>query len=186
MQKLISGGYVSDDDAAIVRYGLELNIMKAAAFSAMFIVAAVLKSAVTALVFIAFFSVLRSCCGGYHAKTRIFCLISSTLIMAAVIAAVRLTPEGAVLPAAMVILSVGVLLIAVFAPVDTPAKPFDDIERRVFRRRSLTAAAGAAAITAVSAFFGLYMLTFSAAMAVFSTGLLLVIGRLSNRKGATK
>lgn len=186
MEKLLSGGFVKEDEADIVRFGLELNIMKLIISAAMLAAAVVFRSAPAALVFMAVYPPLRSCCGGYHARTRIVCFILSMAVMSLVIAASRLMHGKASLIAGTAFAAAGVLLIILFAPVDTPNKPFDDIERKVFRRRSLIAAAAAVLFLAVLAFFRAYRLMTAAAMAVFFTGIMLVAGMISNRKGALK
>ena len=76
------------------------------------------------------------------------------------------------------------LLVCFLAPVAAPNKPFDDIEKRVFRRRSLIVAAVVTAVSAVMWIFGAYKLMLPAAMALLFTGVFLAVGRLSYRKGA--
>ena len=184
MEKLLSDGYVREDEAEIVRFGLELNIMKVLISSAMLIAAVIFGSTPAALVFMAVYPPLRSCCGGYHAKTRTACFILSMAAMSSVIAASRLMPARASLYAAMY--AAGLLCIILLAPVESRNKPFDDKERRVFRRRSLIAAAISAAVIAVLFLFKAHRLMTAAAMAVFFTGIMLPAGIFSNRKGALK
>lgn len=186
MEKLLSGGYVREDEADIVRFGLELNIMKMVISAAMFVAAVLFGSAPEALVFMAVYPPLRSCCGGYHAKTRIACFILSMAVMSSVIAASRLMPARASLPAALAMSFSGLLLIILLAPVESRNKPFDSVERRVFRRRSLIAAAISAAIIAVFAVLQARRLMTGAAIAIFFTGIMLAAGIFSNRKGALK
>lgn len=186
MRKLLSGGYVKEGDADIVRFGLELNIMKMLISAAMLIAAVIFRSAPAVLIFMAVYPPLRSCCGGYHAKTRIACFILSMAVMTPVIAASRFMPSGLSLIVGTTLTAAGILLIILLAPVDTPNKPFDDKERRVFRRRSLIAAALSAVLAAGLAFLRAYRLMTAASMAVFFTGIMLGAGRISNRKGAMK
>ena len=186
MRKLLSGGYVKEGDADIVRFGLELNIMKMLISAAMLIAAVIFRSAPAVLIFMAVYPPLRSCCGGYHAKTRIACFILSMAVMTPVIAASRFMPSGLSLIVGTTLTAAGILLIILLAPVDTPNKPFDDKERRVFRRRSLIAAALSVLLSAVLAFLRAYRLMTAASMAVFFTGIMLGAGRISNRKGAMK
>ena len=186
MEKLLSGGHVREDEAEIVRFGLELNIMKVLISAAMLVAAVIFGCIPAALVFMVIYPPLRSCCGGYHAQTRTACFILSMAVMSSVIAAYRLMPARASLYAAAVMYLAGLLLIILLAPVESRNKPFDDIERRVFRRRSLIAAAISAAVIAVFVLFKAYRLMTAASMAVFFTGIMLPAGIFSNRKGALK
>ncbi len=184
MSKLIKEGYVKDDEAEIVRYGLELTIMKTLVSAIMLIAAILLKCFIAVLIFMAVYQPMRSCCGGYHAKTRIACLIISMFILAAVIAAVKFIIDPARPYVSLVLLLMGTAVILLIAPVDTPTKPFDDVERRVFRKRSILITAAAAAADIIMAIFRLYTPMLSISIAVFITALLLLAGRVSNRKGA--
>ena len=184
MEKLLGGGWADEENAEIVRYGLELNIMKTLISAAMLIAAFLLKSAPAVIVFMLAYPPLRSCCGGFHARTRTACFLYSMLILAAVIAASKLINGRPALYAAIVSASAGDVLVCFLAPVAAPNKPFDDIEKRVFRRRSLIAAAAVTAVSAVMWIFGAYKLMLPAAMALLFTGVFLAVGRLSYRKGA--
>lgn len=184
MAKLVNEGYVKEDDTEIVRYGLELTIMKTLVSAIMLIAAILLKCFIAVLIFMAAYQPMRSCCGGYHAKTRITCLIISMFILAAVIAAVKFIIDPARLYVSLALLFAGATVILLIAPVDTPTKPFDDVERIVFRRRSILITAAAAAADIILAIFRLYTPMLSISIAVFITALLLLTGRASNRKGA--
>ena len=171
MEKILSGGWAEEKDAEIIRYGLELNIMKTLISAAMLIAAFALKSAPAVIVFMLIYPPMRSCCGGYHARTRTACFISSMGILAAVIAASKfITGKAAFYASAAMLI----------------AKPFDDVERRVFRRRSLLVTAVSSAVCMLLAPLKLYSFMLPAATAVFFTGIFLVVGKLSLRKGAVK
>lgn len=184
MKKLINSGYVKEDDTETVRFGLELTIMKTITTMFMLITAAILKSLIAVIVFLAFYMLLRNCCGGYHSSSRIGCFIISVIMLATVIAVSKLLHDPARLYVSALFSSTGAIIITIFAPTETPTKPFDDIERKVFRRRSLIATAIAIAIAAVTAVFRLYMPLLSVSSAIFVTAVLLIAGRISNRKGA--
>ncbi|MCR5599834.1 MAG: accessory gene regulator B family protein [Ruminococcus sp.] len=184
MSKLISGGFVKSEDTEIVRFGLELTIMKTIISAAMLIVAFALHSAPAVIFFMAVYQPLRSCCGGYHARTRCLCFFSSMMILLSVIAAEKLLTDTLGLISSLFFIISGLVLIFIFAPTDTPTKPFDNIERIVFRKRSLIAAFFSVIAADVFMFFGFCSLLISASMAIFYTGLLLIIGRSLNKKGA--
>lgn len=184
MEKLLSGGWTTEEDSAIVRYGLELNIMKTLISAAMLVTAFILKSAPAVIVFMLVYPLMRSCCGGFHARTRTACFLSSMLVLAAVIAASKLIKNRPALFVSIGVFAAGALLIVLLAPVEAPNKPFDDVERVVFRRRSLIVTGAALIFCGALWLAGLYRLMLSAALAVFFTGAFLAVGRLSDRKGA--
>ena len=184
MNKLLQRGFVNDENAEIVRFGLELIIMKAIISTAMIVVAVALKSVPEVLVFMAVYAPLRNNCGGYHSRSRIACFFSSIIILTAVITAIKLIQGRGSVFFAIAFLCTGTVLILTLAPVDTWTKPFDSVERVVFRRRSLIAAAAAFLISVALTLFGLQNLALSASCAVLMTGAMLAAGRLANKKGA--
>ncbi len=186
MEKLLSSGYAKEEDAEIVRYGLELTIMTTLTTAFMIITAILMKSFIAVIVFLALYMPMRNCCGGYHSASRLGCFMISVAMLAAVIAASKLIhdPERLYVSAALLISGIVVILLA--APTETPTKPFDDTERRVFRKRSLMITALGTSLAVISAVFRLYILTLSLSLAVFVTAFLLVAGRISNRKGVEK
>ena len=184
MSKLLQRGFATDENAEIVRYGLELIIMKTIITSAMIAMAIAMNSVPEVLVFMAVYSVLRSNCGGYHSRSRIACFFSSLIILTAVIAAVKLIHCRGDVFCTAAFLCTGLALIIALAPVDTQTKPFDSVERVVFRRRSLITAFIVLFISASLALLGLHKLALSASCAILITGIMLAAGRLTNKKGA--
>jgi accessory gene regulator B len=184
MVKLLEGGYVKSENEDIVRFGLELATMKTLISVAVIIVAIVFDSAPAVIAFMAAYQPMRSCCGGYHAKTRSVCFVSSMIVLIFVIIAVKSLTDTLCLISSLFFIITGLGAIFFLAPVDTPSKPFDDVERIVFRKRSLIAAMLSMTAADIFMFFGMDTLLLAVSMAFFFTGLLLVLGRISNRKGA--
>ena len=184
MVKLLEGGYVKSENEDIVRFGLELATMKTLISVAVIIVAIVFDSAPAVIAFMAAYQPMRSCCGGYHAKTRSVCFVSSMIVLIFVIIAVKSLTDTLCLISSLFFIITGLGAIFFLAPVDTPSKPFDDVERIVFRKRSLIAAMLSMTAADIFMLFGMDTLLLAVSMAFFFTGLLLVLGRISNRKGA--
>ena len=184
MVKLLEGGYVKSENEDIVRFGLELATMKTLISVAVIIVAIVFDSAPAVIAFMAAYQPMRSCCGGYHAKTRSVCFVSSMIVLIFVIIAVKSLTDTLCLISSLFFIITGQGAIFFLAPVDTPSKPFDDVERIVFRKRSLIAAMLSMTAADIFMLFGMDTLLLAVSMAFFFTGLLLVLGRISNRKGA--
>ncbi len=186
MKTLLSNGYAKEEDKEIVRYGLELTIMKTVTTAFMLITAALLKSFIAVIIFLALYMPMRSCCGGYHSSSRKGCFIISVIILAAVISAAKFTHGSQKLYVSAALLLSGTIIVLLIAPTETPTKPFDDIEQRIFRKRSLIISAAAIAAALIAAAFKLYMPMLSISSAVFITAFLLVAGRISNIKGVEK
>ena len=185
MKKLLDRGFVDDENAEIVRYGLELLIMKTIISAVMIATAIITQSVPEVMVFTLSYALLRGCCGGYHADSRIVCFILSMFLLSAVISAIKLIGGIAAFFTSIGFICMGIALIVSLAPVDTPNKPFDITERHIFRKRSILISCAALLLWTIFTVFRLYNFSLSVSAAVFITGLLLAAGRLSNRKGAT-
>lgn len=184
MDKLLKDGFAKSEDAEIVRFGLELTFMRVLISAATIIVAFALDSASAVIAFMAVYQPLRSFCGGYHAKTRTLCFLVSMLEIITVITATKiLTYKFCHISILFFIIS-GLMIIVTFAPTDTPSKPFDATERIVFRKRSLITLFYALIIADIFMYLGCDTMLLSVSMAIFFTGFLLVIGRLTKKKGA--
>lgn len=85
-------------------------------------------------VFILFYKILRRYIGGSHEKTAVRCYIASCVLYGIVIAAIRFYPFSGWGTTLLMLGSSGILF--ALAPVEAVNKPLDDIERKVFRRRS--------------------------------------------------
>ena len=90
MDKLLKDGFAKSEEAEIVRFGLELASMKILISAATIIVAIALDSAPAVIAFMVVYQPLRSCCGGYHAKTRSFCFLASMFVLFSVITATKI------------------------------------------------------------------------------------------------
>lgn len=183
MTRLIKNGWTCDEDREIVRYGLELMIMKALITAAMFVIAFATHTVSEFLVFIVLYPPLRRYCGGYHARSRIVCVIFSVMLFAALIAAVKLLSEDLAGYTSVFMLSAGTVVIIALAPVAAPEKSFDEAELRIFRARSLAVVAAAVTAAVVLGVLRLRRQMFSAAFAVFLTAVLLIAGRINKMKG---
>lgn len=137
MNFLCKNKSMDDDEAEIIRYGLELLLIKISFSFAILIMSIFINSFWECLVFLLLFPLLRSNAGGYHASTRTACFISSMLSVAAVLTTIKLSIKFSFISLILVFLSaVSVFLIWKFAPLDTENKPLDNDEKAIFRRRS--------------------------------------------------
>ena len=184
MEKLLKDGFARSEDAEIVRFGLELTFMRTIISAATIIVAFALDSAPAVIAFMAVYQPLRSFCGGYHAKTRTLCFLFSMLEIVSVITATKILTYKFCHSSALFFIISGLTMIITFAPTDTPSKPFDTVERIVFRKRSLIALFYALIMADICMYFSHDTMLLAVSLAVFFTGFLLVIGRLTKKKGA--
>ena len=79
LNQLIKLNIIDSEDEEIYRFGLEGIFLKLIHYLSYFLIAALLREWVRFLLFFSAFLLLRKNAGGYHAKTKGGCYVSSCL-----------------------------------------------------------------------------------------------------------
>lgn len=137
MDFIIHNRKIDDEEAEIVRYGLEMAVLKITFFAAALAVSLLMNSFWQFIIFISLFSVLRSYAGGYHAKTRIRCFIQSMLLIVAAIIIMNITQKFTyiIVPLSVIALAASIIIWRI-APVDSKNKRLDFDEKAIMRRKT--------------------------------------------------
>lgn len=170
--------YVNDDNYEIVRYGLELLVMKAIIYVILLIIGIATKSIFEVVAFMVAYQPLRSYCGGYHAKSRVTCITSSVLMLVSVIVFSKTVSAEYAVIMSIIMMFIGSVTIVLLTPVGTPNKPLDDMEKKVFRKRSLIILAIIWLFAVVMYFIKFNNVMIPVALAVINTAILLIAGKL--------
>lgn len=126
---------VKADDAEDYTYGLNTFLTTLANVLSALAIGLLMHMLVEIAVFIVVYKCIRKYVGGSHAKNAARCYISSCIIYAAVLVAIRYWPFSETVTVMMTVISAAVMYVT--APVEAEKKPLDDIERKVFKRRSV-------------------------------------------------
>lgn len=128
---------IDDEEAEIVRYGLEMAVLKITFFAAALAVSLLMNSFWQFIIFISLFSILRSYAGGYHAKTRVRCFIQSMLLIIAAVVTINITQKITyiIIPLSVIALAAGAAIWRL-APVDTKNKRLDFDEKVPLRKKT--------------------------------------------------
>lgn len=137
MDFIIHNRKIDDEEAEIVRYGLEIAVLKITFFASALIISLLMNSFWQFIIFISLFSILRSYAGGYHAKTRIQCFIQSMLLVVAAIMIINITQKITylIVPLSVIALAASIT-IWLIAPVDSENKRLDFDEKAIMRRKT--------------------------------------------------
>lgn len=87
------------------------------------------------ILFTAAYIPLRSYAGGFHAKTPVRCYLYSIFMIIAVLMVLRFVPEQNICDGIAYFISS--VIFWRLAPVEDQNKPLDEIEKKVFRRRTI-------------------------------------------------
>lgn len=137
MDFIIHNRKIDDNEAEIVRYGLEMAVLKITFFAAALVVSLLMNSFWQFIIFISLFSLLRSYAGGYHAQTRIRCFVQSMLLIVSAIIIINITQKSTciIVPLSVVALAASIIIWRI-APVDSKNKRLDFDEKAVMRRKT--------------------------------------------------
>ena len=144
---------VSQEDREVYNYAFEILLATLLNFVVLCILAAITRTFLESLLFVAGFVPLRSMAGGYHAKTHFRCLLTLLLSYAMFWAVITFVPVTAFPWINIIGTGVSVVLIWLLAPVDDPNKPLNKKEKMYFRKRSRIAILVCAAIIIIGTCF---------------------------------
>lgn len=135
-EKLVHKGIVQQEDAALYQYGIESGLTVAGNLLASVIFGIITGRLGVVLVFLLFYSTLRSFSGGVHCKSKAGCFCLSLAILLIPVYTCEWVLEMVYSPVLIMIGIVAVVVILVLSPVESINKPLDDEERKFYRRVS--------------------------------------------------
>lgn len=135
-EELVKREIVQREDAALYQYGLENGIAIAGNLLASAVFGIVTGRLGIVLVFLLFYSTLRSFGGGVHCKSRAGCFCLSLLILLIPVYSGKWVMDAVSKPALIMVGIIAVVIILVLSPVESVNKPLDDEERKYYRRIS--------------------------------------------------
>lgn len=127
---------ITEEDKDVYCYGFEI-LISTIVYESIFLLVAILTHTIIASIgFWVSFFIIRSCCGGYHARSYFRChfmFLTNQLLFIFLYKYLLINVSSVF---ALTILPICAILILVFAPVDHPNKPFIKNEYSKFKRRS--------------------------------------------------
>ena len=172
---------IDAEKAEVIRYGLEVLLLKAVFYIASIAVGILMHSFWECLTFLISFSAIRSLAGGHHANTRIKCFIQSMFMLMAILAALKVLQSsllgyGVLMPIAFA----SAIVIWIFSPVDTENKRLTNEERKILKIKTRSIL-----IIETVICISTYLLNYSKAacsimLALIVTAILVVIGRVKD------
>ena len=153
MEGLIKNQLVKETDREIYQYGLEKLVGKIISYTALFLLAVILRMILPSLFFLGFFFALRGRTGGYHASTETGCLIGTMVIYLAVMELFLpfFMRHG---EAVIACVAFSVFSVIAFVPVNHPNLGFDREELAQYKKRSRIVLSGEIAVIGALTFLG--------------------------------
>ena len=173
---------MDEEKAEIIRYGLEILLIKITFFSAALVISSLMHSFWECIIFTALFSRIRSYAGGYHADTRRKCFVLSMLTFCSVFIILKLIK---IFPVILIIIAIlaaaSSVVIFRFAPIDTENKRLDDEEIQIFKKKLRTAVIVELIVAAAAYFLNFKGIMCSVMLSIILAALLICIEIKNNR-----
>lgn len=137
LSQLIKLNMIDSEDEEIYRFGLEGLSLKLIHYTSYLVIAFLAHEMMRFLIFFAAFLVLRKNAGGYHAKTKAGCYISSCLTVSGIVVCFNLIDNFEIfLSGANILMILADLCIFIFAPLGNRNRVLEQEELMVFKKRS--------------------------------------------------
>lgn len=133
VDKLIAHNSIDDAKTEMYQYGFEIFISTFITCFITIIVGMLLQCIWSALVYFIMFALLRSLCGGYHAKTYFQCNFIYTLTTATILLFFKYMPIENFTVFHYCGLLLTIVVVSVYAPLDSRNKPIAESNKEKYR-----------------------------------------------------
>ena len=131
---MIQNGTISSDDKEIYLYGVNQGLFMLLSVVTFMIVGLITGTFVYILAFLFAVMMLRSFAGGYHASTPLRCYTLSSVVVCLVVFLYSHIQFNYCIMAGLLV-AIGIFII-LLSPVDSTNKRLDELETKVYKRRS--------------------------------------------------
>ncbi|MGF7057595.1 accessory gene regulator ArgB-like protein [Brassicibacter mesophilus] len=128
---------IDEKEMDLYVFGMEVLLITSIKGIGLFIIAFALGLLKEAIAFILAFSMLRMQAGGVHLESFWKCFIVTNIITFFSIYLVIFLPINHTIIYQIIILAVSIILTILYSPVDTPNKPLNEEETKLYKKRSL-------------------------------------------------
>lgn len=180
VRQLTISGIIQSEKKELYRYGINQLFNNLFSIAAFLIISILLKGIAEATIFLLTYFPLRVYVGGFHASTAFRCWILSSGLLAAVLLVINYISIPQICYNLFACLSIGVIIIMM--PIEDANKPLDEKEIRVYKKRGLIVLIIEALIFLLFRYFHLDSAAESLAMAWISLSILLILGKIKNKK----
>lgn len=179
LSKLIKKWFPNEDEE-IIEYGVFVLLSKTIFMITIIIIGILFDELVSIVVFTFMYTPLRSFAGGIHAKTPIRCYVFS-LIMLITIAVLQ---RYVIAPVMVVysLLIVGLLVILFLSPVATPNKPLEEIEIKVYKKKTILICVAELLIGITFEVLNMHCIVFIVMCVFITVSIMLILGKIEGLK----
>lgn len=177
--KMVNRGIVLKEDAKLYQYGIENGIIITGNLLASIIFGVLTGRLGVVLVFLLFYSILRTYSGGMHCKSKLGCFILSMLILLVPVFSYEWAMERVPFPILIIVGIIAIVVILILSPVESINKPLDDEERKYYRRISHCIVALQGCILAFLYCMNIYKYFYAGYSSIVLVAIFMILGKIS-------
>ena len=136
VRSLIKNDMIEMEKAEVYQYGFEILFSSITTFLIAVLSGVLLHCFTAAMLFFIIFATFRQICGGYHANHYWSCNLLFLLVINAVLVVYRFFPTDSFTTMHYIFLTVSLLIICAYAPVENENKPLSAEQVLLFRKIS--------------------------------------------------
>ncbi len=177
--KLVKKGLIQEEDALLYSYGIENGIWLAASVFTAVVTGMVTGRLGVVMVFLLFYSMLRSYSGGLHCRSRLVCYVCSAAVLFVPVYSYRLFMD--IMPGALRIFPglAALSVVLVLSPVESRNKKLDDVEKKYYKRMSHCIVSIQACFLVLLYCMGMYRYFYAGYTAIIFVALFMVLGKIT-------
>ena len=175
---LVKSKVVEAEDVEIYIYGINQILVSILNVSSALIIGFIFGVIPEVAVFMAAYIPLRSFAGGYHAQTPLRCYIFSVIML--IVISIGLKYLHIADWVYYAVLVAATLVVLVLSPVEDRNKPLDEIEHKVYKRRTILIAAVELTLAMLLKLLMLDDLFIATAYSFVVLSLMLIAGKVKN------
>ncbi len=169
----VEKGHCKEDEKELIIYGLQSAIELFAGILTTIIIGTFLGLFLECIVFLISFWAIRSYSGGFHCKSASICYFASCFTITLTLLLVKFLPELYMTGFSFSLLIVSIPVLLKFAPLETPAKPLDEVERKYFRKKATLHLVVESVVICVLIAMDQKVLAFTICLAVFLSSMVI-------------
>lgn len=176
---LINNNIIKKEDAEIYSYGFKEMIFIIINVITTLFIGLIFNKVFEVILFMITYIPIRVYAGGYHARTKLRCYIFSVLMLISVCYILKLYLLKSYL--LIVILSIiSSSMILYLAPVEDKNKPLDEIEIKVYTKRTIRNLIILLIALCITLIFNKINLSSCICISLLCNGIMLIIGKINN------
>lgn len=179
VNRLINNNIIKKEDAEIYSYGFKEMIFIILNLITTLFIGALFNKVFEIILFMIMYIAIRVYSGGYHARTKLKCYMFSILMLTSVcyILKINLLQSNFLVVILAIISSI---LILFLAPVEDENKPLDEIEIKIYTKRTIRNLIIVFSVLSITLIFNKINLSACICISILCNGLVLLVGKINN------